>query len=410
MDKSMYKNFDYLRLIDNYKEYNNPFSHDFNIIFQSSPCQLLSEKMQLIPDPKHYNNRLSHSLDVCKIACLIVDYLNVIMEKNHIKLINKELIKAISFAHDIGHPPFGHTGERSLDQIMLKSGGFESNAQTIRLMISDQFNVTFRTLISLLKHKRIIPNVRKEGTELIKGYYGYMSGDIERLLSIYQENVLEQYIIDMADTISYVISDIKDLIVFLGKTRFIQLVNMYFTVDKLFEDSRHIFKHIGTKELLYLVTDIIKDINENILGPLLNSIENKTKARCEQSIISKFVNNISLKVNDIDPMYSELEIPIQDQLKLFLLNQITRKCFLESEFNKGIDTKIDLRINKTFEYLFSLNTDVTILPLEQQNVQNLLSITNDTNKARYVCDLMCQLSENQILHLISHLEERIILT
>lgn len=127
----MYKNFDYLRLIDNYKEYNNPFSHDFNIIFQSSPCQLLSEKMQLIPDPKHYNNRLSHSLDVCKIACLIVDYLNVIMEKNHIKLINKELIKAISFAHDIGHPPFGHTGERSLDQIMLKSGGFESNAQTL---------------------------------------------------------------------------------------------------------------------------------------------------------------------------------------------------------------------------------------------------------------------------------------
>ncbi|MFJ7941082.1 dGTP triphosphohydrolase [Peribacillus sp. NPDC096622] len=407
MCKAMYHNHDHLRLSGEPKECNNPFLHDFNTVLKSQQLQVLSEKTQLIPSSKNCNNRLSHSIDVCNVSSLIVDYLNISMKKNNISLINKDLVKAISLAHDIGHPPFGHTGERSLDTIMARKGGFESNAQTIKMLVNSQFNGTFRTLTSLLKHKRIIPEVREEYTGLIKGYYGYMATTLEPIFSLYQESVLEQGIVDIADTLSYVISDIKDLIEFFGKIKFSQLINAHFTNSVVFDEARHAFTNLSTTELRQLVLNTIRDINENVLKGLLKS-NIKRKSMHEKSIINGFINNISIEINVQKPMYSKLKIPIQDQLKLFLLNQITRKCFLEREINLEIDRKIDNLMNRTFEYLFYLNTEVSMFPFEKQAVHKVVNTSSDIEKARYVCDLICHLSEKQIINLTNNLEEKII--
>ncbi|MGG0413560.1 HD domain-containing protein [Peribacillus simplex] len=407
MCKAMYHNHDHLRLSGDLKECNNPFLHDFNTVLKSKQLQVLSEKTQLIPSSKNCNNRLSHSIDVCNVSSLIVDYLNISMKKNNIALINKDLVKAISLAHDIGHPPFGHTGERSLDTIMARKGGFESNAQTIKMIVNNPFNGTFRTLTSLLKHKRIIPEVREEYTGLIKGYYGYMATTLEPIFSVYQESVLEQGIVDIADTLSYVISDIKDLIEFFGKMKFSQLINAHFKNSVVFDEARLAFTNLSTTELRRLVLNTIRDINENVLKGLVKS-NIKRKSMHEKSIINDFISNISIEINAQKPMNSKLKIPIQDQLKLFLLNQITRKCFLEREINLEIDRKIDYLMNRTFEYLFYLNTEVSLLPFEKQAMHNVVNTSSDIDKARYVCDLICHLSEKQIINLTNNLEEKII--
>jgi dGTP triphosphohydrolase len=72
----------------------------------------------MISKTKKYHNRFLHSLDVCFVAQFIAEHVNRTLQEFDIKPVNKELLKVVSLAHDIGHPPFGHTGERVLDKIM----------------------------------------------------------------------------------------------------------------------------------------------------------------------------------------------------------------------------------------------------------------------------------------------------
>lgn len=225
-----------------------------------------------------------------------MEHLNICFRENNIAPINKDLVKAISLAHDIGHPPFGHTGERALDNLMNKMGGFESNAQSIKILVNSSVNCTYRTLAALLKHKTMIPLVREEYTGLIKGYYGYMSNNLEPLFLTYQENVIEQYIVDLADTLSYAISDIKDLIIFFGENRFVQLLNRYFTESAMLEETMIFFTEISKTELLYLIPKIMDDIKEKILGEVLRSYH-KLITKPTQSIFFDFLGTLEININ-----------------------------------------------------------------------------------------------------------------
>lgn len=385
-----------------------PFTHDLNKVLESNHFKLLSQKTQLIPNTQQFHNRLKHSIDVSIISNKIVNHINSILNTFDTELINKELVKVASLTHDIGHPPFGHSGERVLDKLMAQMGGFESNAQTIKILVNNPFNTTYRILVSLLKHKQVIPEFRNEYTGLIKGYYGYMTTTLEPLFLIYQEDVLEQYIIDIADTISYNISDLKDLVLFFGRNKFTHLVDTYFTRSEIYEKISSTFTELSKNELNSLIPTIIDDIKENTLGALLkNKIEKHSVVT--HPLIDKLINNIELEINHKKPMYSKLKLPLQDQMKLFLLNYITKKCYLERDFNKLIDTNVTDKLERTFDYFFHLNDDeLPFFHLEKNSIQKLISTSNETEKARYICDIMCQFSDNQILNLTNKLDSRTI--
>jgi dGTPase len=128
------------------------FQRDRDRIIHSVPFRRLRHKTQVFvaPDGDHFRVRLTHSLEVAQIGRAVARTLGL----------NEDLTEALCLAHDIGHPPFGHAGEDSLQAAMAEAGGFDHNAHTIRLLTRLEcpypnfcgLNLSWETLEGLAKH------------------------------------------------------------------------------------------------------------------------------------------------------------------------------------------------------------------------------------------------------------------
>ena len=140
MNNEFYNSFDLERLpeaslIDD--EYRNAFQIERDRIIFSYPFRKLQSKTQVFQSGEYdfYRTRLTHSIEVAKIGRSICEYLKASSsELNNSFFIDADLTEAIGLAHDLGHPPFGHIGERKLNILMQSNGGFEGNAQTLRIL------------------------------------------------------------------------------------------------------------------------------------------------------------------------------------------------------------------------------------------------------------------------------------
>ena len=114
-----------------------PFDVDYARIVHSGSFRRLQGKTQVLNlgDSDFYRTRLTHSLEVAQIANSITRQLSAITQypvQSHLP--STSLIQAIGFAHDLGHPPFGHGGEVALNYCMREHGGFEGNGHTLRIL------------------------------------------------------------------------------------------------------------------------------------------------------------------------------------------------------------------------------------------------------------------------------------
>lgn len=146
-----------------YDEKRDQFSRDRARVIHSAFFRRLQGKTQVLGlgESDFYRTRLTHSIEVAQIASGIVEQLlgDEKYESSRSFLPSTQLIEAVSLAHDIGHPPFGHGGEVALNYCMRSHGGFEGNAQTMRIATklgeySEEcgLNLTRRTLLGLLKY------------------------------------------------------------------------------------------------------------------------------------------------------------------------------------------------------------------------------------------------------------------
>jgi len=128
------------------------FQRDRDRVIHSTAFRRLKHKTQVFVSHEgdHFRTRLTHSLEVAQIARTIARALGL----------DEDLTEALALAHDLGHTPFGHAGERALNACMADHGGFEHNAQTLRIVTRlerryaafDGLNLTWETLEGLLKH------------------------------------------------------------------------------------------------------------------------------------------------------------------------------------------------------------------------------------------------------------------
>ncbi|MFN4282757.1 MAG: deoxyguanosinetriphosphate triphosphohydrolase [Alphaproteobacteria bacterium] len=130
----------------------SPFQRDRDRVIHSTAFRRLKHKTQVFVyhEGDHYRTRLTHSLEVSQIARTISRQLGL----------NEDLAEALALAHDLGHTPFGHAGEEALHGCMAAFGGFDHNAQTLRILTKleqryaafDGLNLTWETLEGVVKH------------------------------------------------------------------------------------------------------------------------------------------------------------------------------------------------------------------------------------------------------------------
>ncbi|WP_298557313.1 deoxyguanosinetriphosphate triphosphohydrolase [uncultured Aliiroseovarius sp.] len=133
-------------------EFREPYQRDRDRIIHSSGFRRLKHKTQVFVEHEgdYFRTRLTHSIEVAQVARTIAGALGL----------NSHLTEAVALAHDLGHTPFGHTGEDKLDELMTPFGGFDHNAQALKIVTSlerhyakwDGLNLTWETLEGIAKH------------------------------------------------------------------------------------------------------------------------------------------------------------------------------------------------------------------------------------------------------------------
>jgi dGTPase len=189
------------------------FERDRDRIIHSSAFRRLKHKTQVFVyhEGDHYRTRLTHSIEVAQIARSISRILGL----------DEDLTEALALAHDLGHTPFGHAGERELDRLMKPFGGFDHNAQSLRIVTRlekkyanfDGLNLTWESLEGLVKHNG--PLIDSQGNAI--GHYR-QSGLPQVIIEYAEAHDLmlasfasvEAQVAAIADDIAYNAHDIDD--------------------------------------------------------------------------------------------------------------------------------------------------------------------------------------------------------
>jgi dGTPase len=183
-----------------------PFQRDRDRVLHSTGFRRLTYKTQVFVfhEGDHYRTRLTHSLEVAQIARTVARQLRL----------DEDLAEVLALAHDLGHSPFGHAGERALDQVMRSWGGFDHNAQSLRVVMRlerkyigfDGLNLTWETLEGLAKHNGPLTGAEKHGavTKVVRAFERWQSIEPERWASA------EAQVAAFSDDIAYLNHDIDD--------------------------------------------------------------------------------------------------------------------------------------------------------------------------------------------------------
>ena len=186
-----------------------PFQRDRDRIVHSTAFRRLKHKTQVFiaHEGDHYRTRLTHSIEVAQIARALARALHV----------DEDLAEAIALVHDFGHTPFGHTGEDALDEMMKPWGGFDHNAQSLRIVTRverryaefDGLNLTWETLEGLVKHNGPLVDAQGRG---LKGPVPLTIVSFSQLfdLELDRHASIEAQCAAIADDIAYDTHDIDD--------------------------------------------------------------------------------------------------------------------------------------------------------------------------------------------------------
>ncbi|WP_065756492.1 deoxyguanosinetriphosphate triphosphohydrolase [Bradyrhizobium paxllaeri] len=187
----------------------SPFRRDCDRVIHSTAFRRLKHKTQVFVfhEGDHYRTRLTHSLEVAQIARALARQLGL----------DEDLTETLALAHDLGHPPFGHAGERALDKCLAAHGGFDHNAQALRVVTSlehrypefDGLNLTWESLEGIVKHNG--PLTARDGAAAEGGIpIGIAEFNRKFDLELWSYASLEAQVAAFADDIAYDAHDIDD--------------------------------------------------------------------------------------------------------------------------------------------------------------------------------------------------------
>ena len=311
-------------------KYRSPYQRDRDRIIHSASFRRLKHKTQVFVNTEgdHYRTRLTHSMEVSQIARSISRYLNL----------NEDLAETLSLAHDLGHTPFGHAGEESLNELMHIYGGFDHNLQTLRIVMFLEnkylkfsgLNLSIETLEGLLKHNGPLYNL-----DLVDSLIGIKK--FNNMINFNTYPSLEAQISAISDDIAYNNHDIQDGIN-ANLFKLDQLVEI-----KFFKDIYKKYKKKINKQNYKIVTNqVIRDSIDLMIKDLINN----TKLNLNQNKIKTFkdVCNIGFLMVEFSDKVKNSENEIRYFLKTKMYNN--KKVLDKNNKGKQIIKKLFDKIKK----------------------------------------------------------------
>ncbi len=332
------------------------FQRDRDRIIHSTAFRRLEYKTQVFVNHEgdHYRTRLTHSLEVSQLARSISRTLGL----------NEDLAETLALAHDLGHTPFGHSGEDALSEVMEPFGGFDHNAHTLRIITSlehryagfDGLNLTWETLEGIAKHNG--PLIRKNSASLFgKILNRTPAPSMPRVIAEYnaRHDLLldtfpsaEAQVASLADDIAYNNHDIDDGLR-AGLFTLQQIEQLEF-VGRIFREVRTRYPGIEEQRMIHesirrlinrMVTDLITQTAQNLkheniehvddirkLGkPVVSFSPAMTEANLE---LKKFLMENMYRHYKVNRMASKAKRVVRELFQFFL----TEPQCLPSQYNK----------------------------------------------------------------------------
>ncbi|MFL2660224.1 MAG: deoxyguanosinetriphosphate triphosphohydrolase [Alphaproteobacteria bacterium] len=342
------------------------FARDRDRILHSEAFRRLKGKTQVFVSTTkdHHRTRLTHSLEVSQIARTIARTL----------MVNEDLTETIALAHDLGHPPYGHTGEEALIECMSEYGGFEHNEQSFRIVTSiekryplfDGLNLTWESLEGILKHNGPVDKV--------SDYIREFNNNYDLKINTYAP--LEAQIASISDDVAYNHHDIEDS-VRAGLVSIDDLHNIK-PIGQVFDDVRKEYGRVNDKILLAealrrLMSKMIIDIVETTKKNLSD-----INPSCPQDI--RDWNNQTVCMSKDMVKYKKL-------IRKFLFDNV----YLAESMNIKRDESKE-KVKTLFAYYMKNPENMNIPEKTNMLLSNSLSV-DKTEKARFVADYVAGMTD-----------------
>lgn len=436
---------------------------DFARLIHSPAFRRLQGKTQLFPaESDFFRNRLTHSLEVAQIAKSIAiklnyEYFGDATDDDY--RISTDLVEFAALAHDLGHPPFGHNGEAALDECMRGTGGFEGNAQSLRILARIEkkrtetwppvefsngedtrrgLNLTFRTLASVLKYDReILP--RGANDDLTKGYYGEEKDLVRKIRSavIGQDNypnfkTIECQIMDFSDDIAYSTYDFEDAMK-VGFTSLLDVLRLSEQPELLKRIAIKVWKAVTGRKDNFDERDVPAELEEQIeitsseILAILYELGSRVVPEDEDldefglvsaayaaakdvqengylrtsftsELVGEFIQGIGLKVNTELPAMSEVTIDDMVRKKIEVLKRYTFESHIEAARLKTVEFRGKDIVKEIFE---CLRKDQRLLPTDWRARWEALPSQN--HKLRCICDFIAGMTDRYALEFFHRL-------
>jgi len=347
-----------------------PYQRDRDRVIHSTAFRRLKHKTQVFVNTSgdHFRTRITHSLEVAQIARTLAKCFNL----------NEDLCETLSLSHDLGHTPFGHAGESTLNECMELYGGFDHNIQTIRIvsLLENKYynfkglNLSLETIDGLIKHNGPVNDVAKLDKILGKDFF-------KKKINYTSNASLEAQLASISDDIAYNSHDLEDGL----------RANLYELEDlkdipilsQIINKHKKFIKKKGT-EL------VIRQIIRGIVNEMVSDIILNTKKKIKEK-----------KIKNIKDIYAhnDLIVTFSEEMNLF---DLSIKSFLKEKMylSKKVLKKTNMG-KKIIRFLF--------LKIKKNPIKFLKKpIVQKNNFERNICDFIAGMTDRYAINLYNSLK------
>ena len=348
----------------------NDFQRDRDRIIHSTAFRRLKHKTQVFVNTSgdHFRTRITHSLEVSQIARTLAKFFNL----------NEDLSETLSLAHDLGHTPFGHAGEESLNICMKNYGGFDHNIQTLRIitLLENRYykfkglNLSFETIDGLIKHNGPVKNLTKFNRILGKNFF-------KKKIKFSLNSSLEAQLASISDDIAYNSHDLEDGL----KSNLFKLKDL----KKIPVLDKIIIKHIK-KTKKYSIDLITRQIIREIINEMVSDV-----------ILTTHKNIKKYKIKNLNDIYNTKFqlVTFSNKMKIF---DTKIKKFLRQKmyFHKKVNSKT----NYGRKVITKLFTSIRRNPKKYIDIKKY----NNSNFERIICDYIAGMTDRYAINLYNQIK------